>query len=79
MESNFRDNLSVSDYSFKLKITAHHLNTLVKTVTGKTSTEIIRDRIVLEAKQLLRFSGLNISQISYELGFEDNSYFARYF
>lgn len=79
VELNFAKNLSVSNYASQLNISANLLNTFVKATSGKTSTEIIKVRIVLEAQQLLHYSELTISQIANQLGFEDNSYFARYF
>ncbi|AZA54584.1 AraC family transcriptional regulator [Chryseobacterium sp. G0201] len=79
IELNFAKNLSVSDYASQLHISTHHLNTSIKTISGKTPTEIIKKRIILEAQQLLHFSELTVSQITDQLGFEDSSYFARYF
>ena len=79
VELNFAKNLSVSDYASQLNISTHQLNTFVKATSGKTTTEIIKERIILEAQQLMHFSELTISQIAEQLGFEDSSYFARYF
>ncbi|WP_428070285.1 AraC family transcriptional regulator [Chryseobacterium gambrini] len=79
VELNFAKNLSVSEYASQLNISTHQLNAFVKTICGKTTTEIIRERIILEAQQLLYFSELTVSQIADHLGFEDSSYFARYF
>lgn len=79
VELNFAKNLSVADYASQLNISTHHLNTFVKATSGKTTTEIIKERIILEAQQLLHFSELTVSQIAHQLGFEDSSYFARYF
>lgn len=79
VELNFNKNLSVSDYASQLNISAHLLNTFIKATSGKTTTEIIKERIILEAQQLLHFSELTVSQIADQLGFDDSSYFARYF
>lgn len=79
VELNFAKNISVSEYASQLNITTHQLNAFVKATSGKTSTEIINERIILEAQQLLNFSQLSISQIADQLGFEDSSYFSRYF
>jgi AraC-like DNA-binding protein len=48
-------------------------------VLSKTTSEVVQERIILEAKRLLAHTGLNVSEISYKLGFKDNSYFGRYF
>lgn len=66
-------------YAAHLSVTPNYLNTLCKKLTGKTLGEIIRSRIVLEAKRLLVNSEYTISQIAYELYFEDNSYFSKFF
>ena len=79
VELNFAKNLSVSDYASQLNISTHQLNIFVKATSGKTTTDIIKERIILEAQQLLHFSELTVGQIADELGFEDSSYFARYF
>jgi AraC family transcriptional regulator, transcriptional activator of pobA len=79
IDVNFTKNLSVSEYASKLAITQHHLNHITKEVTGKTATEVIRARGVLEAKRLLSFTDHSISEIAAELGYFDSSYFAKIF
>lgn len=66
-------------YAAHLSVTPNYLNTLCKKITGKTAGEIIRNRIMLEAKRFLVNSEYTISQIAYELYFEDNSYFTKFF
>nr|WP_294898783.1 helix-turn-helix domain-containing protein [uncultured Pedobacter sp.] len=79
VELHFSENLSVLQYASLLSVSTHHLNSIVKEVSAKTSTQIITERIALEAQQLLNFSELTITQIADNLGFSDNSYFARFF
>lgn len=79
VELNFAKNIPVSQYASQLNVTIHQLNSFVKATSGKTTTEIIKERVVLEAQQLLHFSALSVSEIAYQLGFDDSSYFARYF
>lgn len=79
VDENFTKNWALTKYASELNVTIHHLNSIIKSVCNKTTSEIISERIILEAKQLLQFSDENISEISYTLGFEDSSYFARYF
>jgi AraC-like DNA-binding protein len=67
------------DYAEKLHITPNYLNGLCKEVLDKTAGEIIRDRVVLEARRMLITTGLTVAEISFQLGFADNSYFGRYF
>jgi AraC family transcriptional regulator, transcriptional activator of pobA len=66
-------------FALILNITPNYLNALCKEVYNKTVSEIIQERIILEAKRLLAHTGLSVSEISYRLGFKDNSYFGRYF
>ena len=76
---NFNKKVALTNYANQLNITAHYLNSIVKSVCNKTASDIIKERILLEAKQLLQFSDYTITEITYKLGFEDSSYFARYF
>jgi AraC family transcriptional regulator, transcriptional activator of pobA len=66
-------------YAEKLKISERKLNELCKLATGKTVGEYLNDRVVLEAKRLLYNSPLNVKEIAFYLGFNDPSYFNRFF
>ncbi len=79
IEEHFREKRLPRDYAEMLFITPNHLNALVNSVIGKPAGELIRDRVVLEAKRLLVNSDFNISQIADALHFEDNAYFTRFF
>jgi AraC-like DNA-binding protein len=70
---------TVKAYAEMLFITPDHLSKTVKTTAGKTALELIKDRILADAKALLHYSTMNISEIAYSLGFEDCSYFTRLF
>jgi AraC-like DNA-binding protein len=67
------------EYADLLYITPNHLNALCQDVLGKTAGELIRDRILLEAKRLLTNGDMSITEIAYDLNFQDNSYFNRFF
>lgn len=67
------------EYADLLYVTPNHLNALCQDLLGKTAGELIRDRIILEAKRLLTNADMTITQIAYELNFQDNSYFNRFF
>lgn len=56
-----------------------HLNRAIKSVTGKTASDIIIERLILEAKRLLLYSDLSNKEVAYKLNYEDPSYFARIF
>jgi len=79
LETCFPENNSTSFYAEQLHITAHHLNGVIKKVTGKTATEIIRERSMLEARRLLSFTDLTVTEIATQLNYFDGSYFAKIF
>lgn len=68
-----------SDYAGLLAITSNYLNVLCKRRTGKTAGSLIRERLVLEACRLLVHSDEKIAYIADQLGFEEASYFSRFF
>jgi len=68
-----------SEYAGMLYITPNHLNTLCQDLLGRSAGEVIRDRVLLEAKRLLTNAGMTATEIAYELNFQDNSYFNRFF
>lgn len=79
LEHNFQKEHYPKFYAERLAITPNYLNLVCKNYLGKTAGEMIRQCIVLETKRLLINSQLSISQISFELHFEDNSYFTKFF
>jgi AraC family transcriptional regulator, transcriptional activator of pobA len=79
-ENNSIMNLrSASAFAQQLSIHVNHLNRSVKTVTQKTTTQQIAQRIVQEAKCLLKHSYWNVSEIAYSLGFEETAHFNHFF
>lgn len=79
IEKNFATLKLPMDYAALLYITPNHLNALCKDQMGISAGELIRNRIILEAKRLLVNSEVNISDISNTLNFTDNSYFTKFF
>lgn len=79
VEQNYQKNLSVKSYAERLEVSAGHLSATVKQNMNKTAGEIIRERLLIEAKRLLHYSELTVSDIAFRLNFEDPSYFARFF
>jgi AraC family transcriptional activator of pobA len=66
-------------FADKLAVHANSLNRALKEATGKTTTQFINERLMLEARALLVHSNWTISQISNSLGFEEPTHFARAF
>ncbi|PSK93533.1 helix-turn-helix domain-containing protein [Taibaiella chishuiensis] len=68
-----------SDFADRLAIHVNHLNTAVHKATGQSTTWHINEQLITEAKSLLGYTGYNIAEIAYGLGFEYQSYFNRFF
>jgi AraC family transcriptional regulator, transcriptional activator of pobA len=79
IEMHYHKNFSVQEYADLLSVTASHLNETIKEITGQTAKEHIKERQILEIKRMLSHTDLNVSEIAYQLGFEDQSYFSRFF
>ena len=79
IEASFRHTHEVSAYAELLNVSAGHLSELVKAQSGRSAIAHIHERITLEAKQLLFFTEYSAKEIAFELGFEDASYFNRFF
>jgi len=70
---------TAKDYADQLAIHTNHLNKVLKESTGKTTTEHIGNRLLQEAKILMKQTDWNISEIAYSLGFEQLSHFSKFF
>jgi AraC-like DNA-binding protein len=79
LDKHFTENKTAAFFAKQLHITPHHLNLITKNVTGKTATEVIRARSLLEAKRLLTFTNYAVSEIAFQLNDTDSSYFAKIF
>ncbi len=79
VDRDFLENKKIASYASALSISPGHLNELVKKRTGKSASEILHDRILLEAKRLLLHSSLTVKEVSFALRMEDPAYFTRMF
>lgn len=79
VEDNFTGYHTVKDYIEALGVSQTTLNLYTQQYAKTTPLKIINNRIILEAKRLIRYSTLRIKQISFKLGFEDTSYFIKLF
>ena len=70
---------NVSFYARQLNITPKYLSSVVKEVSGKTAAKWIDESVILEAKSLLKYSGMSIQEIAYHLNFSTQSFFGKYF
>ncbi|RXG16028.1 AraC-like DNA-binding protein [Leeuwenhoekiella aestuarii] len=79
LDLQFRSEKSASFYAEQLNITTKHLNRIIKTILDKTTTDLIHERTLLEAKRLIVHTENSLNEISEILGFEDYAYFSRIF
>jgi AraC family transcriptional regulator, transcriptional activator of pobA len=79
VENNFRSIKYPRQYAQMMFMSEKNLNRICKITFNKTTSDVIADRIILEAKRMLVHSKLSVIQISVELGYIDNSYFIRVF
>ena len=79
LDENFPRMLRVSDYAALLSVSRSHLNDNMIRHVGRPASDLIHEKIELEAKRLLVHSMLTVSEIAYQLQFHDPSYFVRFF
>jgi len=70
---------AASDFARQLNIHVNHLNRAIKETTEKTTSQLIADRFLQEAKVLLKHSAWSVSEIAYALGFTEVSHFNNFF
>ena len=79
IEQNFKTKHSPSDYANLLNISPKALAKIAKNHFNKTLTNLIAERIIIEAKRELYLTNKPVKEIAYELGYEDEHYFSRFF
>ena len=79
IEQHYKTKHTASDYSDLLNISIKALAKITKTHFNKTLTNIISERIVIEAKRELYLTSKTVKEIAYELGYDDEYYFSRFF
>jgi AraC-like DNA-binding protein len=79
VEKHFLKIRSIQAYADMMSVSAKHLSVICKRVLGKTASEVLHERLLLEAKRLLLYSDETVGQISYRLNFNEVSYFVRFF
>jgi AraC-like DNA-binding protein len=79
VESNISSKKQISEYADMLNISPYQLSAITKKALGKTPSEVINDHIILESKRYLLATSDQVNQIAWHLGYEDTSYFIRFF
>ena len=79
VETHLFNHKEVSYYADQLNLSIYQLNSITKATLGKTSSELINEHIILETKRYLLATSNQVTQIAQYLGYEDVSYFIRFF
>ena len=79
LETHISTHKHVSQYADMLNLSSYQLNSIAKATLGKNCSELINEFIILESKRFLLATSNQVNQIGYHLGYEDVSYFIRFF
>jgi len=79
LEENFRRSEGVEFYAEKLFMSVRNLNLICQSILQKSVSELIETRKLIEAKNLLMNTDMTISEIGYELGYNEKAYFSNVF
>lgn len=79
LETNITHIKSVSGYAKLTNLSVYQLNAITKASVGKSTADLINEQIILEAKRFLLATSNQIKDIAWHLGYEDPSYFIRFF
>jgi len=79
IESNYIHKRSVKEYADMLSVTANYLSQSVKQISGRNALSFITERVISEAKSLIRYTDMEISWIAYQLDFSDPTNFGKFF
>lgn len=79
VEKHFREIKSPAEYADLLNISPKHLNRITQAVAGKSTGDVVLERVLLEAKKMLAQQHLPLSEVAYTLGYDDYAYFSRIF
>lgn len=79
IEENYKNELNLSEYSKLLDLSTRSLSNLTQKLLEKTPSQLIHEKIILEAQRLIMQTNYNINEVAQILGFADSSYFVKYF
>jgi len=79
INQDFTKQRRIESYAEELGITAPYLNSICHQLVQKNALQLVHERLLLEAKRNLLYTVLSISEIAYQLGFNDPAYFTRFF
>lgn len=75
----YKTERSVKFYAEKMRLSPKYFTTIIKRSSGSTVAQWINHFVILEAKNLLKYSTMNVQEIAYSLNFPNQSFFGKYF
>ena len=79
LEQHYKERFTIEKYAELLNITTHKLNIAIQQAKGKTTKQVVTERVLLEAKRLLVHSELTVKEIGFYLGFDEPTNFVKFF
>ena len=79
LEEHFRNERSLTFYAGEMAVTQARLNAACKARAGKTASDLLYERIIIEAKRYLVYTESSVAQVAHMTGFDDPAYFNRFF
>ena len=79
LSTEYKHHRTVQWYADQLHLSTKYFTSIIRQVSGRTTIDWINDRVIYEAKNLLLYSDMNISEIAYQLNFPSTSFFSKYF
>ncbi|MCA0044893.1 helix-turn-helix domain-containing protein [Celeribacter litoreus] len=79
LEAHFKEQKALEFYASKLGVSIQRLNLACKARADKTASQLLHERVVIEAKRCLIYMTMTVAEVGYDLGFEDPAYFSRFF
>ena len=79
IELHFRRHKPLTFYAALLGVTVDHLSRVCRATAGVSALDMLHDRLLLEARRQLAYSGASVAAIAEDLGFDDTAYFSRFF
>ena len=79
LATEYKQHRNVNWYAEQLNLSTKYFTSLIRQVSGRTTVDWINDRVIYEAKNLLLYSEMSITEIAYQLNFPSTSFFSKYF
>lgn len=79
VEQHYRGHEALSFYADALGVTPDHLSRTCRHVLRQSALQILHERLMLEARRLLAYSSMSVTQVAQLLGYEDAAYFSKFF